>query len=232
MIWWHGKSSDDVNVIVERCPDVIMPVRKQEKISITGRSGDLLLEQDAYENVIQRYDVYVSAEKPRLPTIAHTVVEWLMGVKGYQRLEDSYWLETFRMAAYTGGAEISNILNRFGRATIEFDCKPQRYYKSGDFFIDVENGTELLNPSPFTAKPIIIVEGSGAGTITAGDKTINLTNCDNITIDSDIMQVYRENTNMNRTASGAFPVLGAGQTEITWTGGITGIRVKPRWYTL
>ena len=92
MIWWHGISSDDVNVIVEHCPDVIFPSRKQEKISVVGRNGDLLIEQDAYENVMQRYDIYVSAEKPRLPTISHTVAEWLM-VKGYQRLEDSYWLD-------------------------------------------------------------------------------------------------------------------------------------------
>ena len=144
MIWWHGKSSDDVHVIVERCPDVIVPSRKHEKISITGRSGDLLVEQDAYENVLQRYEIYVSAEAPRLPTISHTVVEWLM-VKGYQRLEDSYWLDTFRMASYTGGTEIANILNRYGRATIEFDCKPQRFYKSGDFFIDVEQGMHHCN---------------------------------------------------------------------------------------
>jgi len=231
MIWWHGKSSDDVHVIVERCPDVIVPSRKHEKISITGRSGDLLVEQDAYENVLQRYEIYVSAEAPRLPTISHTVVEWLM-VKGYQRLEDSYWLDTFRMASYTGGTEIANILNRFGRATIEFDCKPQRFYKSGDFFIDMEQGMQLLNPSPFTAKPILVVEGSGNGTITAGDKTITLTDCNNITIDSDIMQVYQGTTNKNRTASGAFPVLPEGQTEITWTGGITGIKLKPRWWTL
>ena len=48
MIWWHGKSSDDVHVIVERCPDVIVPSRKQEKVSITGRNGDLLIEQKCY----------------------------------------------------------------------------------------------------------------------------------------------------------------------------------------
>ena len=231
MIWWHGISSDDVSVIVEHCPDVILPSRKQEKISVVGRNGDLLIEQDAYENVMQRYDIYVSAEKPRLPTISHTVAEWLM-VKGYQRLEDSYWLDTFRLASYTGGAEISNILNRFGRATIEFDCKPQRFYKSGDFFVDLENGGTLLNPSPYTAKPILVVQGSGSGTITAGDNTITLTDCDNITIDCDIMQVYQGTTNKNRTASGAFPVLPAGQTEITWTGGVTGISLKPRWWTL
>lgn len=231
MIWWNGISSDDVNVVVEHCPDVILPSRKQEKISIPGRSGDLLIEQDAYENVMQRYEIYISAEQPRLPTISHKVAEWLM-IKGYNRLEDSYWLDTFRLATFTGGIEVANILNRFGRTTIEFNCKPQRFYKSGDYFVDVENGGKLLNPSPYTAKPLLVVSGSGSGTITAGDKTITLTDCDNITIDSDIMQVYQDTTNKNRTASGAFPVLPKGQTEISWTGGVTGVSLKPRWWTL
>ena len=229
MIWWHGKSSDDVGVIVERYPTATIPARKQEKISIPGRSGDLIFEQDAYENYTQRYEVYVSAEEPRLTTISHTVAEWLM-VKGYQRLEDSYWLDTFRLACYKGGTSIDNILNRFGRATIEFDCKPQRYYKSGDIPIILTNGQKLANPSPFTAKPLLVITGSGAGTISDGTNTLTLTDCD-VTIDCDIMQIYKGTTNKNSVGSGAFLALD-GESTITWTGGITAVTITPRWFTI
>lgn len=230
MIWWHGKSSDDVGVIVERYPSVTIPTRKQEKISIPGRSGDLIIEQDAYENYTQRYEVYVSAEQPRLPTISHTVAEWLM-VKGYQRLEDSYWLDTFRLACYKGGTSIENILNRFGRATIEFDCKPQRYYKSGDLPLILENGQQLANPSPFTAKPLLHISGSGSGTVSDGTNTLTLTDCDDITVDCDIMQIYQGTTNKNNVGAGAFLALGK-ESTITWTGGITAVTLTPRWWTL
>ena len=229
MIWWHGKSSDDVGVIVERYPTATIPARKQEKVSVPGRSGDLIIEQDAYENYTQRYEVYVSAENPKLTTISHTVAEWLM-VKGYQRLEDSYWLDTFRLACYKGGTSIDNILNRFGRATIEFDCKPQRYYKSGDIPIILTNGQKLMNPSPFTAKPLIVITGSGAGTISDGTNTLTLTDCD-VTVDCDIMQIYKGTTNKNSVGSGAFLALD-GESTITWTGGITAVTITPRWWTL
>lgn len=229
MIWWHGKSSDDVGVIVERYPAATIPSRKQEKVSVPGRSGDLIIEQDAYENYTQRYDVYVSAEEPRLTTISHTVAEWLM-VKGYQRLEDSYWLDTFRLACYKGGTSIDNILNRFGRATIEFDCKPQRYYKSGDIPISLTNGQKLVNPSPFTAKPLVVITGSGTGTISDGTNTLTLTDCD-VTVDCDIMQIYKGTTNKNSVGSGAFLALD-GESTITWTGGITAVTLTPRWWTL
>lgn len=231
MIWWNNISSDDVGVIVERFPEITIPTRKQEVISVAGRNGDLIMEQDAFDNVIQTYEVYISAEKPRLTTISHIVAEWLM-VKGYQRLEDSYFLDTYRLACYSGSTSIENILNRFGRATIEFNCKPQRFYKSGEFDIALENEQELLNPSPFTAKPIITVTGSGAGTITDGINTITLTDTDGITIDCDIMQVYKGTVNKNNTASGHFLELPKGSSTITWTGGITGVSIRPRWWTI
>lgn len=231
MIWFNGKSGDDFGLIVEKYPEVIFPMRKNEKIAVPGRNGDLLIQQDAFENVSQRYDIYISAEQPRLTTVIHKIAEWLC-VKGYKRLEDSYFLETFRLAAFHGGIEIENILNRFGRATIEFDCKPQRFYKSGDFFLDMTSGQTLLNPSPFTAKPILITSGSGAATITINNNTLTLTDCNGMTIDCDNMQISKAGVSKNSTISGKFFELPEGESTISWTGGITGIKLKPRWWTL
>lgn len=231
MIWFNYRSSDDFNVIVEHYPDVVIPSRKSEKVSVPGRNGDLLIQQDAFENVHQRYDIYVSAEEIRLPTITHKIAEWLC-VKGYRRLEDSYWKDTFRLASFTGGVEIANILNRFGKATIDFDCKPQRFFKNGDQFINLTNAQILHNPSTFVAKPLIVVQGSGAGTITDGSNVLTLSNCNNITIDCDAKQIYQGLINLNRYGSGAFPELQPGDTRIIWSGGITGIKLKPRWWTI
>lgn len=235
MIWFNGKSGDDYHVIVERYPDVILPARKQEKVSVKGRNGDLLIQQDAFENVSQRYEIYISAERIRLPTMAHKVAEWLC-VKGYHKLEDSYWRDFFRMASFSGGVEVANVLNRFGRATIDFDCKPQRFYKFGDQFINLTNAQLLHNPSPFTAKPLIVVQGSGAGTITDGVHMLRLTNCNNITIDCDIKQLYQQIgsviVNRNSFGSGEFPELPEGDTRIIFGGGITSVKLKPRWWTI
>lgn len=231
MIWFDYKSSDDFHVIVERFPDVILPSRKSERVSVPGRNGDLLIQQDAFDNVKQRYQIYVSAEAIRLPSITHKIAEWLC-VKGYRRLEDTYWLDTFRLASFTGGIEIKNILNRFGKATIEFDCKPQRFFKFGDQSIDLTNGQKLHNPSIFTALPLFTVTGSGTGTISDGTHTLTLTNCNNRTVDCDIKQIYQGTTNRNNNGSGAFLELPAGDTTITWTGGITGVKLKPRWWTI
>ena len=230
MIWFNGQSSDDYRLIVERYPEVIFPTRKNEKVTVPGRNGDILIQQDAFENVSQRYDIYISAEMSRLTPITHKIAEWLC-VKGYQKLEDSYWLDTFRLAAYNGGLNIENVLNRFGRATIEFDCRPQRFYKFGDFFSDIGNGDKLMNPSPYTAKPVLIVSGSGEGSITVNDNTLELEDCD-LTIDCELMQAYKNGVSKNGTVSGDFFELPKGESEITWTGGVTAIQIKPRWFTI
>lgn len=231
MIWFNGKSGDDFGLIVERYPSVIMPTRKFEKTSIPGRNGDLLIQQDAFDNVIQRYDIYISAEHPRLTNVTHKVAEWLC-VKGYKRLEDSYFLDTFRLASFQGGLEIANVLNRFGRATIEFDCKPQRWYKFGDQFVDVANGQTIYNPSSFTAKPLLITTGSGSGTLTINDDTLTMNDTNDMTIDCDSQQIYRSGISKSGTISGSFFELPEGESTISWTGGITGIRIKPRWWTI
>lgn len=231
MIWYHGISSDDVRVVVERCPDVLLPVRKQEKISVPGRSGDILIQQAAFENVTQRYEIYISAEKPRLPTIAHKVAEWLL-VPGYNRLEDSYWLDSFRLASYTGGAEIANILNRFGRATIEFDCMPQRWLKSGEHAVHVTGATEITNPTPYAAAPLILVNGSAAaGVLSIGGATLQLDRCDGILLDCQNEDATRNGENFNLSVSGDYPLLG-GSSAISFSGGIASLDITPRWYTL
>lgn len=231
MIWFNGKSGDDFRLYVERYPTVIIPTRKNEKISVPGRNGDILIQQDAFENVMQRYDIYVSAEKEKLPSISHKIAEWLC-VKGYKRLVDSYFLDTFRLAAFQGGLEIENVLNRFGRATIEFDCKPHRWFNYGDQFQDVSNGEMLFNPSVFTAKPLLVTTGSGAGTLTINEDTLTMTDTNDMTIDCDTVQIYRDGVSKSGTVSGSFFELPEGQSTISWTGGITGIRIKPRWWTI
>ena len=231
MIWFNGKSGDDFNLHVERYPSVIVPTRKNEKISVPGRSGDILIQQDAFENVIQRYEIYISAEKEKLPTVTHRIAEWLC-VKGYRPLADSYFLDTFRLAAFQGGLEIANVLNRFGRATLEFDCKPQRWFNFGDQFVEVANGQKLLNPSIFTAKPLIATTGAGSGTLTINDSTLNMTDTNDMTIDCDTMQIYRDGISQSSTITGEFFELPEGESTISWTGGITVVRLKPRWWTI
>lgn len=234
MIMFAGVESDAVHVIVEHYPKRPCPARKMEKIAIPGRSGDLLLTQDAFENYTQTYDVYLSAEKEGLPTAARAAMAWLHGPRGYQRLEDSYTPESYRMACFAGPIDIENIWNRFGRATIAFDCKPQRWLKSGERTLQLaQSGAVLRNPG-FAAAPLLTVYGSGAGTVTAGGVTVQIKALDgSLTLDCDTQNAYKGTLNKNGDIYAPdFPTLPPGDSAVTWTGGVQRVEIVPRWWTL
>ena len=235
MIDFNGTRSDAVGVIVERYPQRPIPRRKSEKFSVPGRSGDIVAVQDAWDNVVQRYDIYVSAEIQGLPIVAAAAAQWLQ-TPGCGRLEDEYDRDVFRRAVYVGPVDLENTLNHFGRAVIEFDCDPRRFLKSGDLPVAMTNGGKLNNPTGFTALPILRISGSGAGTVTVGSTTVSLTETDGVTIDCEEQECARETggsvLNFNTGMTGSFPKLGAGISAVSWTGGVTGVEIVPRWWQL
>lgn len=234
MIVWAGKSSDDLHVVVERYPSQPRPQQRYEVQTVPGRNGALLLAENAYQNYTQPYDVYISAERIGLPRAARAVAMWLCAPTGYQRLEDSYEPDVFRLAYISNAQEISNILNRFGRATLEFNCKPQRWLKEGEQTVTLtQSGAVLYNPG-MEALPLITVYGAGPATLTAGGRTVQINSIDgSLTLDSDLQDAYKGIENKNNTISAPeFPVLPPGESAVAWTGGIERVEVIPRWWVL
>lgn len=235
MIEFDGVRSTALGVFVEKYPPRPIPKRKHEKFSVPGRNGDVIVYEDAWENIVQPYDIYLSAEKPGLPLVAAKVTRWLM-TDGYRRLEDEYDRDTFRLAAFLGPVDLENTLNEFGRARIEFDCLPQRFLKSGARAISATKGMTLQNPTGHTACPMLSVYGSGSGTITIGDYSLSLSVITNgMTLDCAEEEAYFYSgsvLNLNTVVSGAYPKLPAGGSRVTWAGGITSLEITPRWYEL
>ena len=140
-ITWNGVSSDTIGVIVEKIPNRYVPTRRFSPQQVAGRNGNILLVDKAFPNVEQEYEVYLSAESHGLPSVARACSEWLMGPDGYCRLTDSYDTTVYREAFLMGGFDIENILNKFGRCTITFSCKPQKYLLTGDTPISIPAGS-------------------------------------------------------------------------------------------
>lgn len=234
MIVWAGQSSDDLRVVVEHYPAQPRPHQRYTVETVPGRNGALLLAENAYQNYTQPYDVYISAERSGLPRAARAVAAWLCAPTGYQRLEDSYEPDVFRLAYFSGPLDISNILNRFGRATLEFNCKPQRWLKEGEQTVTLtQSGAVLCNPG-MEALPLIMVYGTGEATLTAGGSTVQIKSLDgSLTLDSDLQDAYKGTENKNSTISAPeFPVLPPGESAVTWTGGIQRVEIVPRWWVL
>lgn len=233
---YNGLRSTDYHVVVEHPPVFKIPERDYEKVHVPGRNGDVIIDNGSYQNSSAKYDICFGSYFRYYPEMVYKVSRWLHSAKGqYARLEDSYDPDHFRLAAYLEENEFENIMFRAGRATVEFDCKPQRFFKSGEYPITISKPSDILNPSFEAAKPIVTVRGAGSGTLRIGNSTITISDItDGMIIDSDLEDCYAGVLNKNpvTTIVNGFPILSEGKTEISFSEGITSVEITPRWWEL
>ena len=245
MISFNGISSDDLGLIVEKYPARPVPKRKEQKWSVAGRNGDVLATENAWENVTRTYECYISAEfrTGGLQRAADRIAEWLQAAS-WAALWDDYDDDTYVVAHFSGPVDIDNIINKFGRIKLSFDCWPQRFLTSGSEPIELTGADSIENPTGFIAQPLIVLSGTSAGgtlrvgtTGTTDDPIITIAsgispNIDGVVIDCREQEVYRSGYNLNSYASGTIPDLLPGTNYISWGGGISGITITPRWWRI
>lgn len=237
-ITFGGINSDDVNLVVERYPSRPIPTRRYYVQQVPGRSGDLLFDEGAYDNIEQSYEIYIRQDAGRsFQEACSAVAAWLMKVHGYQTLTDSYDPFTFRYAYYVGPVDVASVLNQFGRATITFNCKPFRYLLPEDQIEYTTSPNTLTNPTDFVALPRIKIEGSGSAVLMVRATMVTISSIDSgMILDSELMDCYNGANNRNSlitlSTTYEYPSLVPGGNTIAFTGGVSKLTVWPRWRKL
>lgn len=203
-----------------------------EAQTIPGRNGDLIWETGGYENRSGEAECFVL--KKNVEKELSEATRFLMAKKGYRRLETSDDPDHFWMARVENSPQIAMRMRVLAPFAIEFDCKPQRFLKSGESAISLTKNSYFFNQYGQIALPLISVYGSGSGSLTVGDCVVEIKSFDGVLhLDSDTQNAYNVsgNQNMNIYAP-VFPVLKDGETEIAFSGGIERIEIVPRWWEL
>lgn len=228
--------------MVERVPNMDRPARKYDRYSVPGRNGDIFVMQDAWENVEQSYDIWW--EDSISSTVAeggYTLSEWLFGPSDYATLTDDFDPDHYRKAVFLGPYDVENTMQKLGRARITFDCDPRRFLMSGLEWIDLpvppSDGLEVLNPTPFPAKPVYdvtitpgmisnikVVSESGTTTVL----TINKPG--HFIVDSGKERIVDENgAPVFNSTWGTFPTIYPGVSLLNPQ---QNGKVQPNWWTL
>ena len=161
VIYFNGISSKDIGIEVETYPRYEIPEKNVTTYEIPGRNGNIVVDNGTFKNAIASYDVSFLTEDGEYNSQIHKIAAWLYSPSGYAILEDSYDIEHYRMARISSSTDFENLFNKAGKATLEFDCKPQRFLKNGDKSqiikteIDAVISTKLHNPTLFNSNPII-----------------------------------------------------------------------------
>ena len=163
-ITFGGVNSADYGIYIGGEGTFNAPERDVEMISIPGRDGAFALDKGRFENIEVKYTVI--NQEPDLATFSANLEGFrnaLCSQRGYQRLEDTFHPDEYRMAVFADKFEVKPIeYNTAAEFDIVFDCKPQRYLTDGETAVSVDDGDTLTNPTLFEAHPLLMVEGYGA----------------------------------------------------------------------
>ena len=124
---FNGRNCETFGLVVEKYPPRRTPEKLFDTYQVPGLSGKVYVPRGAYGNVVQPYEVYVKGGTTALQPQISNIAAWLLGPDEPVDLTDSYDPDTVRKALFIGGTNWANSLNEFGRATLNFDCAPQRY---------------------------------------------------------------------------------------------------------
>ena len=160
---FDGKTSREFGVYITGEAVYNAPEREVEMISIPGRNGAFALDKGRFENIKVTYPAGIFADNEEdFAEAISNFRNYLCSRKGYCRLTDEYNPDEYREAVYKSGLEVDPALLRAGEFEIVFDCKPQRFLKSGETKQTIANsGDTIDNPTLFKSKPLLEVAGYG-----------------------------------------------------------------------
>lgn len=232
--YFNGVSSRIYNIVLDRPPVYNAPKRDVTSLKVPGRNGALTLDNGRFENIPVAFPVSIVRD---FSQNADSARQWLCAAPGYRRLEDSYHPEEYRMARYINGLEIDVLLeNKAGKATIIFDCMPQRFLKRGETAVSFSSPGSLYNPTQFDALPRISVYGTGSGSLVVNGNTVQFSSLQRgVVLDCEIMRaVDGTGAAIDSTITGTFSslTLVPGENTISYSGGINSVKIIPRWWTV
>ena len=226
-----GKSTKDFGVYLSGDGTFKAPEKNVEEFTIPGRNGTFHYSvPDTYKNVKVPYDCFIFKDFKRNVAAFRS---FLLSRNGYVRIEDTHHPDEFRMGIYHEefAPEVFVDLTA-AQFTLNFDCKPARWLKSGRRPITLTGSKTIVNQTNFTAKPLIKVYGS-SGSVTISGVKISLSDVSpSAEIDSEIMETIPSSLNSKTVLdNGEFPVLKPGENSVSFTG-FSKIEITPRWWIL
>lgn len=158
-----GIDSSDYGIYITGEAVYNAPERDVEFIDVPGRNGSIAMDNGRYRNITVTYPAgcFGTSQKEFRKKVSR-FRNAILSQRGYQRLEDSYHPEEYRMGVYASGLEVSPAsYGRAGEFTLTFECKPQRFLTVGDYPVPLDSGDVLQNPTLFESGPLVEISGYG-----------------------------------------------------------------------
>ena len=116
----NSKTNKDFNFKVKSSNHLLRPKKRLEFISIPGRTGDLILDDNSRENFNLIIEGYIDARKTNLKILTEQLDSWLNSTAGYQNI--TFDDGTVLKAVLISEIDPVEVVKNFGELTLEFSA--------------------------------------------------------------------------------------------------------------
>lgn len=223
--YFNEHISDEFNIMVANDIEIPNINESIERISIDGRSGDLIIKNGTYQDREINLKCKI-VDMEAFWSQWDEINNWLTNVednKLYIDRDDRYY-----KVKYVEVGTIKKNTNKDGEFTIKFIVDPFLYDINGESVsIKTKNEFNINNFCDFEVEPVFKIFGTGNINVNVNGEEFTIKNINEyIIVDSSKMLCYKETTNMLSNMFGNFPVLKIGTNKIKLDGNITKVIVN------
>jgi len=224
--WFNGRSLHDFDAIVSSPPPIDFAYEQRESFSVPGKDGSLHESTPSYPSRIKSAECTLFTHK-----YLSELSAWLRG--GGEVVFSTERDFRYRALVRSPLSLEWTFRNGFRSFLAQFEVQPFKYSNNPESdFLSITEPFSFFGNGSHTAEPIITVFATGNVTFNVNGNSVQLIGVPNsITLNSEIMDAYSGNTNLNNRMTGAFPILrGFGEMNtIGWTGNVQRVEVIPNW---
>lgn len=226
-IFYNNQNSNDLDLIIEKTPEIPSSKIKYETIEIDG--GETLTKIKGFEDITLKFEFAYFADPEEYLMKKSLIDTWLLNSIGQYLVYslDNFTAYKVKQVSIDNTKTTSRIMRHFG---VTFTCQGLKYMSNGLKPIELNSGDTINNFGSYEAKPLLKIYGSGNITVSISGKIFTINNVSSyVSVDSEIKECYKDNVNKGKDMIGDWPVLPIGSNTISWTGTVSKFEIIPRW---
>lgn len=212
---FKGTNSKDVGIVVKEMPPVTKSEKNIENITVSGRNGDLHIDNGTYKS---------KSYKIKCILMDETKIDILKSLyDGVGLLELSSESGKEYKATICNQIDFDKYLTYLKEFVLQFELYPVAYSKTAIETTYTANSTFIVGGT-FNVSPTITIVG--VGTITLNNTQITITES-GVTIDCDLMNCTKDNINKNnKVILDEFPTLKVGENTLVLENGVESVTIN------
>lgn len=229
---FNGIKCTEKKVRLMEMPERTRPAMRGESELVPGRHGDVWISEDAYDVFL----INVSCATIGDDFNINDINAWLTG-EGNLRFSDEP--DIIYLSRVEEPFMRSNRWLKFAdqEFTVGFTCQPFRYKylasESADDISITATNTPVTNPGTVFSEPMITIKGSGDCTFSINAQEVTFEELSGgVVIDSELQDCISLDGSQllnSKATMDEFPTLKPGLNNITYSGSIQSITIRPRW---